>query len=697
MNGCCFFTGYKSFSHKLIYLLLTMIRIQFESPKQTGMKRKIVGILVCALFYSCLIPAHAQKQKNIDSLHQELKKTASDTQQVNILLELSMKYQSFHPDSAMYYVQRCLDKANTIEYVKGKADALLQIGRLKRDRDGTAADALTDMFKALKLYREIGDDVQIANSLNDISIVYANSEDYEKSLEYFKQALDIFKKMGDEKGESYALNNIGIIYQELGDDVSAKKYFILSLKIKEKSNNLYGISRGYSNLGSISENNEEWDDALHYYLKADSMYIKTKDIHAQASNYVAIARIKKNQGKINDAIRYARLAMESGEKVKSFSPMLSASKLLSAIEETRGNFKVSLDYQKLYNRLADSLYNQTNKANLEELKAKFNLDEKEREIVLLKKEQELQQARMQTKNIIAYSLSGGIVLLVLVIILLYYAYKTTRSRKNILAQKNKEIEQQREDLAKLNNEKDRFFSILSHDLRAPLNSLKGFSYLITEHVDALTPEELTEMRIKIDNSLDNLTELLNNVLEWSMTSSRKRKWTFTKINTTDLIRKNIALYQTMAESKGIQLVFHPADVQYAYADYHAIDTVVRNLISNGIKFSHAGTEVIISVRVDGGTLYISVKDQGVGVPYAIQEKLFRLNENVTQPGTNNEKGTGLGLTLCKELLTENKGDIAVKSEPGAGSEFIVSIPEYTSYERSLTSRPSPVTADGNKR
>lgn len=673
-----------------------MIRIQFESPKQTGMKRKIAGILVCALFYSCLTPAHGQKQKNIDSLHQELKKTTSDTQQVKILFELSMKYQSFHPDSATYYAQTSLKKANAINYVKGKADALLQIGRLKRDHDGTAADALIDMFDALKLYREIGDDVQIANSLNDISIVYANSEDYEKSLEYFKQALDIFKKMGDEKGESYALNNIGIIYQELGDDVSAKKYFILSLKIKEKSNNLYGISRGYSNLGSISENNEEWDDALRYYLKADSMYIKTKDIHAQASNYVAIARIKKNQGKTNEAIRYARLGMESGEKVKAFSPMLSASKLLSAIEETRGNFKISLDYQKLYNRLADSLYNQTNKANLEELKAKFNLDEKEREIVLLKKEQELQQARMQTKNIIAYSLSVGIVLLVLVIILLYYAYKTTRSRKNILAKKNKEIEQQREDLAKLNNEKDRFFSILSHDLRAPLNSLKGFSYLITEHVDALTPEELTEMRMKIDNSLDNLTELLNNVLEWSMTSSRKRKWTFTRINTTDLIRKNITLYQTMAESKGIQLVFHPADVQYAYGDYHAIDTVVRNLISNGIKFSHAGTEVTISVRVDGNTLYISVKDQGVGIPYAIQEKLFKLNENVTQPGTNNEKGTGLGLTLCKELLNENKGDIAVKSEPGAGSEFIVSIPEYTSYEHSLTSRSSHVTTDGNK-
>lgn len=649
------------------------------------MKRKIVSILVCALLYIYLIPANGQKLESIDSLQRELRKTPRDTQQVKILFELSMKFQSFLPDSAMFYAQSSLDKANDIHYTKGKADALLQIGRLKRDHDETAADALTDMFDALKLYREIGDDVQIANSLNDISIVYANSEDFEKSLDYFKQALAIFKKMGDEKGESYALNNIGIIYQDLGDEVSAKKYFILSLKIKEKSNNLYGISRSYSNLGSISENHEEWDEALLYYFKADSIYLKTKDIHAQANNYVAIARVKRSQGKVNEAIRYATQGLKGGEEVKSLSPMLSASKLLASIEESRGNYKVSLNYQKLYNRLADSLNNQTNRANLEELKAKFNLDEKEREIVLLKKEQELQQARMQSKNIITYSLSAGIVLLVLVVALLYYAYKTTRSKKNILALKNEEIEQQREDLARLNNEKDRFFSILSHDLRGPLNSLKGFSYLITEHVDALTPEELSEMRVKIDNSLDNLTELLNNILEWSMTSSRKRKWTFDKINTTDLIRKNMALYQTMAESKGVKLVFHSADILYGYGDYHAIDTVVRNLISNGIKFSHAGTAVILSVTTGQDSLYISVKDRGVGIPYEIQEKLFKLNENVTQPGTNNEKGTGLGLTLCKELLAENKGDIAVKSEPGEGSEFIVCIPEYTSYERTSIS------------
>ncbi|HEY9049889.1 MAG TPA: HAMP domain-containing sensor histidine kinase, partial [Ohtaekwangia sp.] len=165
----------------------------------------------------------------------------------------------------------------------------------------------------------------------------------------------------------------------------------------------------------------------------------------------------------------------------------------------------------------------------------------------------------------------------------------------------------------------------------------------------------------------------------------KRKWTFDKINTTALIQKNIALYQTMAESKGIKLQFHPIGELYGYGDYYAIDTVVRNLLSNSIKFSHTNKSVYISVCREENMLLISVKDHGVGIPHEIQDKLFTLNENVRQPGTNNEKGTGLGLTLCKELIRENKGDIYVKSSPGEGSEFTVVMPEYTHYAESITS------------
>ena len=574
--------------------------------------------------------AYSQKQKQIDSLKHELNKpNQADTVQVQTLLTISMKYQSFQTDSSMAFALASLEKAEAIQYVKGRADALLQIGRLKRDQNKDA-DALKDMFTALELYRQISDHVQIANSLNDISIIYATSGDFEKSLDYFKQALEIFQQTGDEKGESYALNNIGQIYQELKDEAMAKRYFLESLKIKEKRQDLYGISRGYTNLGSIEEKNEQWEESLRYYFKADSLYEKTNDVKAQASNLLAIARVTRRQGKVKESKRYSLLALEKATVVKSLSSMLTAYKQLATVEETQGNYKASLGYQKSYNEIADSLNNENHQANLDELKAKFNFEEQERKIALLNTEKELQQAMVERKNIITYALTGGMVLMIAISALLYYAYR-------MLARKNKEIETRNDELDKLNKEKDRFFSILSHDLKGPLGSLKGLSYLLTLSKDALTAEELLQLRNKIDTSLDNLTELINNVLEWSMTTSQKRKWSFEKIDTLQLIQKNIALYQNIAESKGVNLVHKQQEVCYGYADYHAVDTVIRNVLSNSIKYSHANKDVVIGTSKVADTVYISVKDQGVGMAQEIQNDLFTLKTNTSRPGTNNEK------------------------------------------------------------
>lgn len=639
-----------------------------------------MNVRIAGLIFFLLLPfapiIAQEKQREIDSLKRELTLIKSDTIEVTILLELSMKYQNFAPDTAMTYVQMSLDKATKIGYKRGHADALLHIGRLKRDQ-ASSADALKEMFAALEIYREINDKVQIANSLNDISIIYATSNDNDNALKYFHQALDIFREMGDEKGEAYALNNIGIMYQDMDNNAKAKEYYLLSLKIKEKYNDLYGISRGYSNLGSISEDENNQNEALDYYQKAENIFIDTKDERGLMVNYLAIARVKDRQGKKGEAKKNALLALKKAEQLKALNSMKRASKMLAQLDEESGNLKSALAYQKMYNTVSDSLNTQNYNADLEELKAKFNVEEKEREITLLKKDSELQEAQLQQRNILAYSLTGGILLMIIVISLLYYAYRTTKSKRDDLALKNTEIARQNEDLDKLNKEKDRFFSILSHDLRGPLNSLKGLSYLMTHHMDVLTNDELVQIRGKVDQSLDNLTELINNVLEWSMASSQRHKKAFDKIDTTDLINKNISFYRAIAESKGVNIVFSPAtDVVYGYADYHAIDTVVRNLLSNSIKFSHANKNVTISVAHSPNGVQISVKDEGIGIPFEVQDKLFTLDSSTSQPGTANEKGIGLGLTLCRELIRENHGDIKVKSDPGKGSEFIVSIPEY---------------------
>jgi signal transduction histidine kinase len=633
--------------------------------------------ILCSWLLTTLVAfdMYGQKAEKIDHLKSELARATSDTAEVRILLTIAMTYEGYQMDSAMTYALKTLEKSEQINYVKGRADALLHIGRLKRDQSKDV-EALNHMFDALKLYREIGDNVQIANSLNDISIIYANSGDFKNSLSYFKQALEIFRQTGDEKGESYALNNIGIIYQEMDDEASAKDYFIQSLNIKIKNKDLYGISRGYTNLGSIAESDKAWDEAMRYYEKADSIYILTNDKQVQGQNYLAMARVKQIQGKFAEARQVALRGFEISKEINELPMMLNCSKFLAELDENAKNYRSSLAFQKIYNQIADSLNEKNHKATLEGLKGKFNVEEKEREITLLKKDKELHEAKARNSTLITYALSGGIVLLMLISGLIYYAYRTTKTARDSLANKNKEIEQQKNDLDKLNKEKDRFFSILSHDLRSPLNSLKGLSYLLIHHGHIMTADESKELKSKIDTSLDNLTELINNILEWSMTTSKKRKKTFAKVNTTSLIENNISLYQSIAESKGVRLVHHSDNNVFGYADNQAIDTVIRNLLSNSIKFSHPKGNVTVKAAVKGNNVLISVHDQGIGIPPDLQEKLFTMNGSTTQAGTQNEKGTGIGLLLCKELMKENNGDIAVKSTQGKGSEFFVSFPVF---------------------
>jgi len=629
-----------------------------------------IPVLAFLWLLSCLLPSTllAQKAEKIERLKSELNRVSTDTARIRILLTLSMTYEGYQMDSAMAYALKTLNLSEKINDTTSKADALLHIGRLKRDLS-QEVEALDNMFEALKLYRQIGDSVQIANSLNDISIIYANSGDFKNSLNYFKQALEIFQQTGDEKGESYALNNIGIIYQEMDDEASAKDYFIQSLKIKIKNKDLYGISRGYTNLGSIAENNEAWAEAMRYYQKADSIYVLTNDKQVQGENFLAMARVRQNQGKAAEARRLALLGFEVAKDINELSIMMKCSKFVSELDEKAKDYKSSLKYQKIYSTMADSLSDKNLDAIREEMKAKFDVEEKEREIVMLKKDNELHEAQKKNNRLINYALSGGMVFFLLISGLIYYAYRTTKAARD-------EIEQQKNDLDKLNKEKDRFFSILSHDLRSPLNQLKGLSYLLVHHGDVLTAEESKDAKKKIDTSLDNMTTLINNILEWSMATSKKKQWSFEKVNPKDLVDKNIALYQSIAGSKGVTLVHQPGDEVFGYADHQAIDTVIRNLLSNSIKFSHPNSEVTLKTATEGDQIVVSVHDTGIGIPPELQEKLFTMNRSVQQAGTANEKGTGIGLLLCKELMKENNGDISVKSTPGKGSEFFVSIPRF---------------------
>jgi len=236
------------------------------------------------------------------------------------------------------------------------------------------------------------------------------------------------------------------------------------------------------------------------------------------------------------------------------------------------------------------------------------------------------------------------------------------------------IEKQREELELLNATKDKFFSIIAHDLKNPFASLIGASDYLVNSSDELSAEQLKNFLAIINNSARNGYRLLENLLEWSRMQTGKIAWKPQEVDLWNLVNEVVNLLTGSAENKNICLEAKVDENLIAFVDPNMINTVVRNLVSNAIKFTPTGGKIVVSSNKRGDLLEISVSDSGIGMSHDKIEKLFRIDEQVVQNGTENETGTGLGLILCKEFVEQHKGEIIVKSEVNQGSTFTFTLP-----------------------
>ncbi|MBO0333486.1 GAF domain-containing sensor histidine kinase [Sneathiella sp. CAU 1612] len=222
--------------------------------------------------------------------------------------------------------------------------------------------------------------------------------------------------------------------------------------------------------------------------------------------------------------------------------------------------------------------------------------------------------------------------------------------------------------------KDRFFSIIAHDLKSPFNSLLGFSDFLAKRADKLTPEEIVEYASMINLSSKTLFELLENLLEWGRFQMEKGDMQPVPLHLPDLVTESLSLLNSCAASKNITLSSQIPKLTVE-ADRNMILLVIRNLISNAIKFTPTGGRIEITADREGDMVKISVTDTGVGIPAEILEDTFAIDRKTTTPGTDGEIGTGLGLPLCKEMIELNRGSIRVESEQEKGTTFHFTLPK----------------------
>lgn len=256
-------------------------------------------------------------------------------------------------------------------------------------------------------------------------------------------------------------------------------------------------------------------------------------------------------------------------------------------------------------------------------------------------------------------------------------YKICGTLRNISRRKKAEEELKKSEarLQEAIQTKDKFFSILAHDLRSPFSGILVLSETLRYDIEELTRNEISDLVTALNRTSNNVYKLLNNLLEWAKIQRGTIENEPLSFNISSLITENILLIESKAKDKGITIESLLPNETYVYADYNMIDTVLRNLLNNGVKFTSASGKVIVKAENDNeGTINIIIEDNGIGIKRENLDKLFTIGSNISSIGTADERGTGLGLIICKEFVEINKGRMIIESEEGRGTRACFSVP-----------------------
>ena len=302
----------------------------------------------------------------------------------------------------------------------------------------------------------------------------------------------------------------------------------------------------------------------------------------------------------------------------------------------------------------------------------YDKDKTQRQVILLKQNEELSNAKLTKERQISKMLIAIVILFVLLTVGFLYFYMNNKRISSSLKNQNKKLEIQTEELGRLNNVQDRFFSIISHDLRNNMTTMKLYFDLMSNK--KYKPENTEELTKQISSSVENNIDLLENLLVWASSQIKGLPLKFELLNIFELVNKNIALAASIAHQKNIHLLNLCNENDTAFADENTINLVLRNLIVNAIKFTNDEGKITVSSSVTNSKIQISITDNGVGIDKEKLDQMFTQHKNPSTQGTANEKGTGLGLLLCDDFIKQNNGTIYAKSEKGKGSVFTFELP-----------------------
>ena len=442
----------------------------------------------------------------------------------------------------------------------------------------------------------------------------------------------------------------------------------MAIQINDSINNEAVLSSCYKVLGIIEFLENDLNSAEEHFNKAlkisENLGLNSQKV-ATIESIIKLASISKQKKDFKAQLKYLLMAAEYSKKNNLPTHLQIAYNELMMFYSLRNKQELVQKYIIAYRSISDSL-------NQKQLNDRYNLTNsivQVHELYKTKNELEkmnfLQSQRIKNRNIILLIITISIIALVFLLFKLY----TTNKKLKI---QNLTIESQKANLEVLNNTKDKFFSIVAHDLKSPLNSLKAFSSLLIDHYDLLSKEEILNMSQQLKISVDNTIKMADNLIMWARIQMSDIQFKEEVIKVKDIASNICDVYNDVALTKGINVSCTVDDSLVITGDKNQIEFVIRNLVNNAIKFTHKDGLVRLTAKaLADGQVQISVSDSGVGISDEIKSKLFSIGKKQSTNGTDGEKGTGLGLMLSHEFIKLNGGQIDIESIVGKGTTFNV--------------------------
>lgn len=574
---------------------------------------------------------------------------------------------------------------------KGISYCLNNIGAIYKEW-GNYDKAIEYYLEALKINEEMGNKELMASNYNNIGTIYNGQNRNDKAIEYYQKSLKIKRELGDKKGEASSFNNIGLAYYSMvsdtRDNVSlqdslcrlALDYYQNAGKTYESFNDRGGMAYVYNNIGLVYSTQGNLLKAIEYNQKAlklleelgEKIGISMSNANI-ASHYLDLA-IKAEKLGNNEYLSFLNLASQYGTKAYNLALEIGAihrrNHAASILQKTHfklGNYKEALKYAEIFISTKDSIFSEEKSQAIEELMVKYETEKKDNEIKLLNQEKEINKIIIENskKERLLYIIIAAALFVLL--ILVYRLYSNRKKTGKILEEKN-------EELKILNSTKDRFISILAHDLRNPLSAFYQITDTLNNNYNEIEEKDKKHLISELNRSSGRLSGMLKEMLDWAsiQSSSRFTSLENLKIKTLiDLVKEDINL---LANQKEIEIKTDIDPELHANADKGALITILNNLLTNAIKFSPEKSTIQITGLNENHNIIINIIDKGIGISQEDIEKLFRIDVDTKSIGKSDGKGTGLGLIICKELMDKMNGKIWVESKLSEGSRFSISLP-----------------------